>query len=47
MRALTSARRRNSGLPATTMGRALDEDALFFAAALTGGQVLAAMIGDA
>jgi hypothetical protein len=26
------------------MGRALDEDALFFAAALAGGQVLAAMI---
>jgi hypothetical protein len=35
---------RASGLPATTMGRALDEDALFFAAALAGGQVLAAMI---
>jgi hypothetical protein len=35
---------RNCGLPATTMGRALDEDALFFAAALAGGHVLAGMI---
>jgi hypothetical protein len=35
---------RGSGLPATTMGRALDEDALFFAAALAGGRVLAGMI---
>jgi hypothetical protein len=35
---------RASGLPATTMGRALDEDGLFFAAALAGGAVLAGMI---
>jgi hypothetical protein len=35
---------RASGLPATTMGRALDEDALFFAAALAGGRVLADMV---
>jgi hypothetical protein len=35
---------RASGLPARTMGRALDEDALFFAAALAGGRVLAEMI---
>src|SRR5205807_2169494 len=34
----------DSGLPATTMGRALHEDALFFAAALAGGGVLAGMI---
>ena len=37
---------RESGLPATTMGRALEEDALFLAAALAGGQVLAGMIPD-
>jgi hypothetical protein len=30
-----------SGLPATTMGRTLEEDPLFFAAALAGGRVLA------
>jgi hypothetical protein len=35
---------RASGLPASTMGRALDEDALFFAAALAGGLVLAGMM---
>jgi Protein of unknown function (DUF3866) len=33
-----------SGLPTRTMGRELDEDALFFAAALAGGRVLAEMI---
>jgi hypothetical protein len=38
---------RETGLPATTMGRALDEDALFFAAALAGGTVLASMIQPA
>jgi Protein of unknown function (DUF3866) len=32
-----------SGLPSTTMGRALEEDALFFAAALAGGRVLGEM----
>jgi hypothetical protein len=32
-----------SGLPSTTMGRSLDEDPSFFAAALAGGSVLAAM----
>ena len=30
-----------SGLPATTMGRSLDEDQLFFSAALAGGEALA------
>jgi hypothetical protein len=35
---------RASGLPARTMGRDLDEDPLFFAAALAGGDVLAGMI---
>lgn len=30
-----------SGLPATTMGRSVDEDALFFRAALAGGEALA------
>jgi len=30
-----------SGLPATTMGRSLDEDELFFKAALAGGEALA------
>jgi len=30
-----------SGLPATTMGRSLDEDELFFSAALAGGEALA------
>ena len=35
---------RASGLPAITMGRGLDEDALFFAAALAGGHVLGGMI---
>ena len=33
-----------SGLPARTMGRGLDEDRLFFAAALAAGQALAAKI---
>jgi hypothetical protein len=32
---------RESGLPARTMGRTIDEDELFFAAALAGGQALA------
>jgi hypothetical protein len=32
---------RGSGLPASTMGRAIDEDELFFRAALAGGAVLA------
>lgn len=32
---------RGSGLPATTMGRGIDEDELFFRAALAGGAVLA------
>jgi hypothetical protein len=35
-----------SGLPARTMGRALDEDPLFFAAALAAGGVLATTIED-
>ena len=35
---------RSSGLPAETMGRKIDEDRLFFAAALAGGATLAAMI---
>jgi hypothetical protein len=35
---------RASGLPASTMGRGLDDDALFFAAALSGGHVLAGMV---
>jgi hypothetical protein len=35
---------RASGLPARTMGRSLEEDPLFFAAALAGGSVLADMI---
>jgi hypothetical protein len=34
-----------SGLPARTMGRGIDEDPLFFAAALAAGSVLAEMIG--
>ncbi len=38
---------RASGLPATTMGRGLDDDLLFFAAALAGGHVLAGMVGQA
>ncbi|HVS29009.1 MAG TPA: DUF3866 family protein [Solirubrobacteraceae bacterium] len=36
-----------SGLPATTMGRGLAEDPLFFAAALAGGSVLADQIDGA
>jgi hypothetical protein len=32
-----------SGLPATTMGRPLDQDRLFFAAALAAGDALGAM----
>jgi hypothetical protein len=32
---------RDSGLPATTMGRGIDQDELFFRAALAGGAVLA------
>jgi hypothetical protein len=35
-----------SGLPADTMGRALAEDPLFFAAALAGGSVLAELAGE-
>jgi hypothetical protein len=35
-----------SGLPARTMGRELDEDPLFFAAALAGGAALAGMMRD-
>src|SRR5205823_13256582 len=38
---------RASGLPVRTMGRGLDEDSLFFAAALAGGRVLADIIGSA
>lgn len=37
---------RASGLPARTMGRSLEEDELFFAAALAAGRVLGEMIGD-
>lgn len=33
-----------SGLPAVTMGRSIEEDPLFFAAALAGGAVLAGML---
>jgi hypothetical protein len=36
---------RQSGLPAQTMGRSLDEDRLFFAAALAGGAVVAELLG--
>jgi hypothetical protein len=36
---------RGSGLPATTMGRRIDQDELFFRAALAGGAVLAEEIG--
>jgi hypothetical protein len=36
---------RGSGLPATTMGRDIDQDELFFRAALAGGAVLAEEIG--
>ena len=36
---------RASGLPATTMGRGIDQDGLFFRAALAGGAVLAEEIG--
>jgi hypothetical protein len=36
---------RASGLPATTMGRGIDEDELFFRASLAGGSVLAGEIG--
>ncbi|MGN6371821.1 MAG: DUF3866 family protein [Solirubrobacteraceae bacterium] len=35
---------RASGLPAVTMGRSIEEDPLFFAAALAGGAVLAGML---
>jgi hypothetical protein len=35
---------RGSGLPASTMGRGIDEDELFFRAALAGGAVLAEAI---
>jgi hypothetical protein len=35
-----------SGLPAETMGRSLTEDPLFFAAALAGGSVLAALAAE-
>ncbi len=37
---------RASGLPARTMGRSLDEDELFFAAALAAGSVLGAVIDE-
>jgi hypothetical protein len=37
---------RLTGLPARAMGRGLDEDPLFFAAPLAGGEVLAAMARD-
>ncbi|MGN6189815.1 MAG: DUF3866 family protein [Conexibacter sp.] len=37
---------RASGLPTRTMGRTLDEDRLFFAAALAAGGALAAAIGE-
>ncbi|MDP5034032.1 MAG: DUF3866 family protein, partial [Solirubrobacteraceae bacterium] len=36
-----------SGLPGTTMGRSIDEDPLFFGAALAGGALLAATIATA
>jgi hypothetical protein len=36
---------RASGLPASTMGRGIDEDELFFRASLAGGSVLAGEIG--
>jgi hypothetical protein len=36
---------RASGLPATTMGRGIDQDGLFFQAALAGGAILAEEIG--
>jgi hypothetical protein len=36
---------RATGLPATTMGRGIDQDGLFFRAALAGGAVLAEEIG--
>ncbi len=38
---------RTSGLPDRTMGRTVDEDELFFAAALAAGSVLAAAAGEA
>jgi Protein of unknown function (DUF3866) len=37
---------RASGLPATTMGRGIDQDELFFRAALAGGAVLAEALDD-
>jgi Protein of unknown function (DUF3866) len=37
---------RLSGLPARTMGRGIDEDPLFFAAGLAGGEVLAVLARD-
>jgi hypothetical protein len=37
----------SSDLPTATMGRALAEDPLFFAAALAGGSVLAELVGEA
>ena len=37
---------RRSGLPAATMGRAIDQDELFFRAALAGGAVLAEELND-
>jgi hypothetical protein len=37
---------RAAGLPARTMGRSLDEDQLFFAAALVAGTALAGRVGD-
>ncbi len=38
---------RTAGLPERTMGRGIDEDELFFAAALAAGSVLAAVVGEA
>jgi hypothetical protein len=35
---------RESGLPARTMGRGLDDDPLFFAAGLAAGRALAGMV---
>jgi hypothetical protein len=35
-----------SGLPGTTMGRSIEEDPLFFGAALAGGMLLAAEIAS-
>ncbi len=37
---------RAADLPDRTMGRSIDEDELFFAAALAAGSVLAAAVGE-